>query len=161
MSESIANRGSRWHRIALPASIILNLFLIAIISGHVYHVRGRAAIAGTPLGRVLARAESVLPPQDAAAFGAVIRRDTPKFAVSGVRLREAREALESQIVAEPFDPVATRQALVATQRSWNQFIDDFGASLVEALAQVSPQGRRKLVSETQVAARATPDHNPP
>jgi uncharacterized membrane protein len=161
VSESIANRGSRWHRIALPASIILNLFLIAIISGHVLHNRGRGVIAGTALGRVLGRAEVVLPPKDAAAFGAVIRRDTPKFASSAQRMRAAREELETQIAAEPFNPAATRQALVATKVAWNQFLDDFSASLIEALAQVSPEGRRKLVSESQLGPTLPPDKKSP
>lgn len=161
MSESIATRGSRWHRIALPASVILNLFLMAIIGGHVFHVRGRGAIAGASLARVISRAEAVLPPKDAAAFGAVMRRDESKFASSAQRIREAREELETQIAAEPFNPAATRQALVATKGAWNQFLDDFSASLVDALAQVSPQGRRKLVSETQLGPAPAPDKSSP
>jgi uncharacterized membrane protein len=141
---------SALRRVALPASIILNLFLVAIIGGHVIHVRfHRPATAVAPLARVLARADAILPPKDAAAFGAVILRDAPKYAAAGQRLREAREQLEKQIVAEPFNPTVTRQSLVAAQAAWDEFVGEFGGTLVEGLAQVSPEGRRKLMAETQ------------
>jgi uncharacterized membrane protein len=143
----------RWRRIALPASIILNLFLIAVIGGHLLKVDQRYAAERMPLARALARAEQVLSPQDAAAFGAVFRREAPRLTSSNQHLREARQELERQIVADPFNPTATRQALQATQVALNHYLDDIGAPLVEALGQVSPQGRRKLIMETQFGAR--------
>lgn len=147
-----------WRRIALPASVILNLFLLAVIGGHIWHVRARAEIpgAGVALARALARADAILPADDAVAFGSVIRRDLPHFTGSVIEMRRARHELDRQIVAEPFNPAAARQALSATQTAWNHFLDDFGGTLIDALSQVSPDGRRKLVSETQFGARVAP-----
>jgi hypothetical protein len=150
-----------WRRIALPASIILNLFLIALIGGHVLNPARRIANVGLPLARALARAQEVLPPPDAKAFGAVMERDAPRFVKSAQALRDARQELDRQIVANPFNPTAARQALKATQVAWDQFLDDFGDSLVDGLQQVSPQGRRKLIRETQYGVRAVPDTPPP
>ena len=79
----------RWRRIALPASILLNLFLVAVIGGHMWRVRAHEAAFVTPMARVLARAEANLPAQDAAAFGAVIRRDAPRYADAQKRLLDA------------------------------------------------------------------------
>ena len=145
-----------WSRIALPASILLNLFLLAVIGGHLLHVRNRSEILGMPLGRALLRAESILPKQDADAFSAVIRRDTPRFGRSWEQLRDARQDLDRQIGAEPFDPAAARQSLRATQAAWDHFLDEFSNTLVDGLAQISPQGRRKLISETALGVPPPP-----
>ena len=40
MSE-IPKQKRSWNRIVLPASILLNLFLLAAIGGHLVHVRNR------------------------------------------------------------------------------------------------------------------------
>lgn len=145
-------------RVVLPASLILNLFLLSVIGGHLWHVRSPGEIpgAGMPLARALLRIEAILPAADAAAFSQVIRSDAPHLTASVVQLRQARQALDRQIQAEPFDPAAARQALSATQAAWNRFLDDFGPTLIDALAQVSPQGRRRLISETQFGARTAP-----
>lgn len=137
----------RWRRTALPASIVLNLFLAAVIGGHLLHIRAREAGGIMPMARVLANAEAALPPQDAAAFGAVIRRDAPRYAEAAQQLGEARQELNRQFTAEKFDPQAARRALAAWSTAWDRFLGDFGNTLVTALAEVSPEGRRKLVAE--------------
>jgi ABC-type sulfate transport system permease component len=142
--------GWNWSRITLTASLLANLFLVALIGGHLLRI-GRELGAATPLARALAHAEAALPPRDAAAFAAVIRRDAPRYEAAARQLGEARRAVQRQVVAEPFDPVAARQALAGWETAWVRFFDDFSGTLVEALAQVSPQGRRKLVAERRAA----------
>jgi uncharacterized membrane protein len=137
-------------RIALPASIILNLFLVAVIGGHLWRHRAELTTT-TPLARGLARAEAVLSPADAAAFRAVIRRNAPVYLEDQRRLTEARRALGRDITADRFDRDETQKALDDWRAAWNQFFDDFSKTLVDALAQVSPEGRRKLVAERQSA----------
>jgi hypothetical protein len=150
-----------WRRIALSASVILNLFLIAVIGGHMLRARAHFdSGVGTPLGRVIGRAEAILTPQDAAAFGAIMRRDFRTYALDALRLRRARRELDRQIVAEPFNPEATRHALNDTQAAWNHFLDDFSGTLIDGLSKVSPEGRRKLISETQSASRTGADETP-
>ena len=107
--------------------------------------------ATTPLARGLARAEAVLSPADAAAFRAVIRRNAPVYLEDQRRLTEARRALGRDITADRFDRDETQKALDDWRAAWNQFFDDFSKTLVDALAQVSPEGRRKLVAERQSA----------
>lgn len=140
---------SGWRRIALPASIVLNLFLIALIGGHLFQARRIATNAETPLVRALARAEATLPPRDATAFAAAMRRDAPRFAAAQKQLTQARQELQRQIAAEQFNQADVRQALEAWQSAWNHFFDDFSTPLIDALSQVSPEGRRKLVAARQ------------
>ncbi len=142
-----------WRRVVLPLSLVLNIFLVALIGGHVLRQQFREpnpvayGPAGSMLFRSLARAESSLSPQDAAAFDAVIRRGVPRYAQAGLQLQAAREDLESKITAVQFDPQAVHQAFVAWQASWNRFVSVFEDTLVDALAQLSPEGRQRLVRE--------------
>ncbi|NDU85232.1 MAG: periplasmic heavy metal sensor [Ferrovum sp.] len=139
-----------WRNIALPVSIILNLFLVALIGGHLLRGRVHEIGFGISLPRELARAEARLPPKDAAAFSAVMRRDAPRFMESRKRLSEARQEFERQITAEQFNSDAARRALTAWRMALNSFFDDFDNSLIESLSQLSPEGRRKLIDERRL-----------
>jgi uncharacterized membrane protein len=132
-----------WRRMALPASIILNLFLVAIIGGYLLSGRGSS---GVRFALALAHAEAILPPKDAEAFRTTVHRDEANFADARKQLREAREELARQIGADQFDRTATRQALANLMTSWNRFMDAFSPTLIEALSQVSSEGRRKLLA---------------
>jgi uncharacterized membrane protein len=138
-----------WRRIALPVSIVLNLFLIAVIGGHILHVRVRLreSHVDTPLARALANAESILPASDAEKFRAVIRRDAPHYMDAAHQLGEARQEVERQILAEPFDQERVNRALAGWEAAWNRFFGEFNNTLVEALAEISPEGRRQLVAK--------------
>lgn len=136
-----------WRRIALPASIFLNLFLLAVIGGHLWHDHGNRAKPRTLLAHVIAKAEASLPSEEASAFGAVLRRDAPNYLPAQQRLTEARRELVRQITAEQFNKEGVRQALAAWSAAWRGFVDDFGDTLIEALAQISPEGRNKLIAE--------------
>jgi len=153
MVQTPAVRG--WRRIALPASIVLNIFLIALIGGHV--LRGGPAIApdANPLARALANAEASLSPSDAAAFRQVMQRDAPHFADAAKQLAVSRRAVAQQIAAEPFNADAVHQALTHWQMALNNFFDAFREPLVDALAKVSPDGRRRLIAERQAARAGT------
>lgn len=143
----------------LPASLLLNLFLIALIGGHLLQREARqgALPAGPiPLARALATAEATLSPKDAAAFREVMRRESPNLAESARQIGEARRALARLVVAEPFDAKATRDAMAAWQASWNHFFDQISNPLVDALGAISPDGRQKLVDERRKARSELP-----
>lgn len=146
MAETV-QKPSRWWRIVLPLSLVLNLFFVAVIGGHVLRAHRAEEAFGTPLGRALAHAQASLSPQDAAAFGAAIRRGAPQYGRDLRDVAEARRALNLQVTAEALNKDATRQAVKEWETAWGRFVDDFTDSFVDALAGVSPEGRRKLVSE--------------
>lgn len=150
MRASTQNSSRRpiWRRLALPISLVLNIFLIAVIGGHIlhrdaYHFRG----GGSMLTHALANAAASLPPSDAEAFGAVMRRDAPHYMQSAADLASVREELEKQIAAEPYDKDAVKRAFLAWRDTWDRFTTDFSDTLAEALSKVSPEGRRKLILE--------------
>lgn len=137
-------RFPHWKQIALPVSFALNLFFVAVIGG--YWLSTTYEYAGTPVARALTQAEASLSPGDAAAFRVVIQRDASRYRQAEQQLRDARRALRYQVEAERFDPAGTRKALTAWRAAWNHFMDSFEGPLVDALAQVSPDGRRDLVA---------------
>lgn len=148
-SSTDSRRKSERHALGLTVSVILNLFLAALIGGHFLRAhlhRVAAPRASTPMMRQLARIESVLPARDAAEFRSVIERDKPKFSEAAQQLVAARRALRRQVAADPFDPQAAREALAAYRTSWNRFVGDFSGPLIDALSHVSAQGRRRLVA---------------
>ena len=85
-------------------------------------------------------------PDEAKAFKDVIARDAPRFAKTKHQLGAARAELVRQVVADPYDKNAAGQAIAAWKAAWDSFAADFSDTLVDALAQVSPEGRRKLIA---------------
>ncbi len=146
------SRGLR--RFVLPASLLLNLFLIALIGGHLLRRdvhQASVAAEPVPLARALSAVESTLSPTDAAAFRSAMRSESPNIAESVRQIAEARRAVGRQILAEPYDPKATRDAMAAWQASWNHFFEQVSGPLVDALGKISPEGRKKLVDERRKA----------
>ncbi|HVE20454.1 MAG TPA: periplasmic heavy metal sensor [Acidocella sp.] len=140
-----------WRRIALPASLVLNLFFAALIGGHVWRDKMSESDAQPPLAAALAKVQATLSTPDAAAFTAVLHRDAPGFLTAAQQFDDARAQLAHQITAEPYNPEAVRQALAVWQVSWNHFMNDFSGPLVDALAQISPQGRSSLIAARRKA----------
>jgi uncharacterized membrane protein len=135
-------------RLALSLSLILNLFFVAVIAGHfLRHEVHRSApsAAASPLARV----EAELDARDAARFEAAIGRGGVGLAAAAQQMAAARRALSQQLVAEPFDARAARQALDAWRISWNTFMTQLSGPLIDALSSISPAGRRRLVKERQ------------
>jgi uncharacterized membrane protein len=146
---------SSWPLIALLLSIGLNLFLAALIGGHIWQAHRAATTFGEPLARALAGAEASLPPRDAAAFRSVIKREAPQYAGALHQFALARRQLAEEIIAPQYDAAKVQQALATWQSAWNRFFAEFGPPLVEALGQVSPEGRRKLIAERRLARGAS------
>ena len=135
-----------WRRLVLPCSLLLNLFLVAVIGGRLLYGRVERLDGTSLLSRLTTRAEAVLPAGEAKAFKDVIARDAPRFAQTRQQLGAARAELVRQVVADPYDKQATSQALAAWKTAWDSFAADFSDTLVDALGQVSPEGRRKLIA---------------
>jgi uncharacterized membrane protein len=150
MSDDLFERPSRssgWKRLLLPASLILNLFFIALIGAHFLNMRSREPENLTLVSRFAARVQNRLPAEDAAIFASVMRRDSSLYAEAGQQFAAARQELLRQLAADPFDKAAARQALTAWQAAGSKLLDPLGDSFIDALSQISPASRRKLISE--------------
>ena len=79
-----------WRRFVLPCSLLLNLFLVAVIGGRLLYGRAERLDGASLLSRLTTRAEAVLPADEAKAFKTVIERDAPRFAKTRQQLGAAR-----------------------------------------------------------------------
>ena len=55
------------------------------------------------------------------------------------------------MTAEPFNREGMWRALAPWRTAWNHFLDEFGGTLLKALAQIAPEGRRKLIADCSVS----------
>lgn len=133
-------RVRRW---LLVGSLLLNLFLAAVLSGQYLHHREENAPI---LMRVLQHVTSRLDAEDAQAFRDVIRQEAPRYAQANENLARARAEIDRQLLASTFDPVATQVAIQHWQSAWDIFVGAFSTVLVDALGHLSPEGRRALVN---------------
>lgn len=159
----IPRNDSGWRRIVLPVSVILNVFLAALIGGHFLRNVVPGRVAETSLARTLAHAADNLSPSDAEIFKTAILGGAPHYAEAVQQLAKTRTELERQITAEPFNQQAARAAYAAWQGNLNAFVREFGDSLIEALAKISPEGRRKIVAlrhQGQTDLRTDPSSKP-
>jgi uncharacterized membrane protein len=147
-------KGPYWRRLILPASLILNLFLLAVVIGHVLR---QGTSAPLTLAGALTNAEASLSPADAAAFADVMRRAAPKYALAAQELGDARRNVEQKITADPYNADDVRNALQAWRGASSRFFDSFNGALVEALSKVSVEGRHNLIAQRRAnRSKSTP-----
>jgi uncharacterized membrane protein len=141
-------------RLGLAVSVLVNLFLVAVIAGHLIGIgayRGEGAL----IARALSNAQHSLSASDAAAFRAVMLREAPQFAASARALGASREVLAARITAPVFDRAAVAAAFGQWRGDWMRFTGDFSGPLLDALGTLSPEGRRKLLEERRRAGSDT------
>jgi uncharacterized membrane protein len=134
-----------WRRVAWPASLLLNVFLLAVLGGYFWRTHVLNTAERTPMGRILANVTARLSARDAAAFRAVLQHDEPQLSIAGKQLAESRTELAAALSAEPYDKQRAARALAVWQRSGQSLLSEFGPRLIDAIGAVSPEGRRQLV----------------
>ncbi len=66
--------------------------------------------------------------------------------MSRARMEQARAAMLRAIGRTPYDAEALRTAMRNWQTAWKAWSDDFGAAFLEAVQEVSPDGRERLAA---------------
>lgn len=136
----------KWLRIALPLSLVLNMFLLAFLGANAACDTGGSK-GVDPLARILAVAEATLSASDFKSFRQTLLQEEPRYARAVKNVTQARQEMLKQISSDQYDPVATLTALSATQSAWTEFMDAIGGPLVDAIGQISPEGRRKVLGD--------------
>jgi hypothetical protein len=132
-------------RLGFQVSIILNLFFLALIGGFFLRPIIFAHQTDDPIDRAIALVEGQLGPSDAAAFDAIMTRDKAQNTEAKRQLISSRDALESELAVEPFDQARAKVAVANTRQAFDRFIEGFSATVLDALNQLSPAGRKRLV----------------
>lgn len=131
-----------WRSRLLWTSLGLNLFAAAIIAApRIWHRRP----PGPPsFDMIIDRVASSLPATDLDAFRAAMNRSRPDFDTGRLHLAEVRAQVARTLGNPAFDPAAARAALHDMRQQLQAGSEQFDEHLVNALANVSPQGRAKL-----------------
>ncbi|MFN3320068.1 MAG: periplasmic heavy metal sensor [Allorhizobium sp.] len=136
-----------WLRITLALSLVLNMFFLAFLGGQMLRPVPDIPRSADPLARLLAVAQATLPPSDAKLFREALLKEEPRYAQAVKRFTQAREEALNQISANPYDPVSTLMALSAMQSAWAEFMDTISGPVVDAIGEVSTEGRRRAVAD--------------
>ena len=149
---AVSNRSA----LALRASLVVNVFLLALIVAHVLRAQ-IADSAAHPEGQaIVARLTAVLPAEDAARFRAQLDLMRSEYEPQRERIGEARQALLRAIARDPYDPAGVRRALADYQQSWRDFTSRFDEAFLAALDTISPHGRARLAAAAEVARGGKP-----
>lgn len=87
---------------------------------------------------------ATLPADDARIMRAVLRAHASQLAAAEAQVRLSREAVRSKMRAEPYDPVAMREALAEASTARDHFFQLLEDDIASATAQMSPVGRATL-----------------
>lgn len=143
---SFGARMGSGRRSLMAASLLLNVFLVAVVSGQYLHRRAAENSDVPVYKRVLHQMTSRLDRQDAEAFRSVLHSQAPRFMAARQALEAAHAETDRELMAKEFDPAALRVALAHWQKSWDAFMAPMSDTLVDAIAHLSPEGRRRLAS---------------
>lgn len=140
-------------RIAIvAASLLLNVFLVGIVAGHLFSSRDR----GGPkqIGPVVPGANvRALPDDERRRFATAMRGHRDAMRAARQAHRTARQAVEAAIAAPGFERDKV-DAAFATLRQTNTAVQEAThAALLDALQDLSPQSRAALVQHDAPAVK--------
>ncbi|PWC32065.1 periplasmic heavy metal sensor [Azospirillum sp. TSO22-1] len=144
----------RWMPVALMLSLAVNFFFAGLAVSHVGRPPPPPHGPPGPEG-FLQRLAETLPPDDAV----ILRRALDANRATMQAEHDVRESFPQRIraalLAEPFDPKALLAVFETTDQQERALRQRVQASLAEAAAAMSPEGRRRM------AEFRPPRHGPP
>ena len=133
---------SRPWRWGLGASIALNLFLVALVAGHLLgHPRGGRRMA--PVMRIDSLA-ATLPAPDGDKLRAALQARSGDISAAVDRFRAAQDKVRAVLRSEPFDPAALKQAMAESQDRHLAMEAAIQDLIAGAAGEMSAAGRAKL-----------------
>ncbi|HLI12965.1 MAG TPA: periplasmic heavy metal sensor [Alphaproteobacteria bacterium] len=138
---------SRGLRIVVFISLALNVFLIGFVVARLVRPEWRSPRPppGGP-DAIVARLSSKLDGKDAATLRAAFDSDKADLTQRFAELQSARRELRTKLMAEPFDHEALAKAMADLRTRHDAFIAEVQDALLKAVDQLSPEGRRRLLS---------------
>ncbi len=138
-----------WRTRLLFLSFAVNLVTIPIAAApFVYHrpIMVPPPVPGGPPRPVVMfeRISRSLSAEDQTKLIAVAEPHFEEIDVARARMEAARAAMLRAIGHTPYEPEALRTAMRNWQVAWKEWSDDFGAAFVDAIQEVSPEGRQRL-----------------
>ena len=146
----------RWLRIALIASLALNVLFIGFAASSAYHFSGKHWRGQAPVAQVMRQGRKFIhdmPRERRRELWAMIKQRRGEFAVNADELRTAVQALAEALKQEPFDTGRTEQALMQLQGQAQSMLDRGRGVTLEVISALSQSERedfaRRLLSTNE------------
>ena len=134
----------RWRIAGITASVLLNVFLIGIVVGHVSSLRALPRRFDGPLVRPANL--KALPADERAHYETVMKPHREGIRQARQAHRRARETVEADIAAPTFDAQKLSADLAALRKANSTLQANANEALVDGLSALSPESRAALVS---------------
>lgn len=132
-----------WERVAMVASILLNIFLGGIIAGEVFTGgKGPAAHPGQVVAGLIRVAQ--LPQPERKKFAAVMHEYRGAIATKRLDAKKEREAVKEAVTAPVYDPAAVAAAFAKLRQANEATQETIQIAVTEAMKTLSPESRRTL-----------------
>ncbi|NYZ17192.1 periplasmic heavy metal sensor [Azospirillum sp. RWY-5-1] len=141
---ALLQRPVQWLRLLALASLALNLFLGAMLIADRHH--GPTLPEGPLVERVLARANRVLPEEDAQRMRDAFAVRDARFAALQTGLETASRRVRALVGAERIDVGALRQAVDEARASRRLIGDLIEDTVLATIPDLSVDGRRRLAA---------------
>jgi len=142
----MSNNARSWHWVAksaVVASVALNVVFVtrALLPPEPGEINSLGTV---PMAMMLENVAAKLPPADASLLRAALADHRSSIYASQARYRTSVLRVLALIASEPFDAVKTREAIEDARSARHQTGGEIIGSLLEALPEMSPEGRRAL-----------------
>lgn len=140
-------------RIALAASLAVNVFFVAFVGAQLWRSRtdlpsfvgDSAQTPGLAVAqRALQRAADALPASDRAALRQALMARIPVLREAQEQYLQAAEAARKEVSRTPIDPVALRSSIDAAVVARQKIAPIVGDLLADAILHMSDEGRQSL-----------------
>ncbi|MEM8787368.1 MAG: periplasmic heavy metal sensor [Pseudomonadota bacterium] len=143
----------RWAKVALTASVALNLAVVGIVAGavirgpNVGHMAANLPIDGF---RGISRA---MPSEDRAALREDVRANRADFRAAHRALRRSRAEFLTALRTEPFSPETVAEVFDTQAEVWNGLGQASRQILIERIAAMTPEARAAFADNLEKSLR--------
>lgn len=142
----------RWALVAIGFSVALNIFLVGFLLAQLWSIRPQHVADELAPREVLRQLAGELPAGDARHLRYAFAERLPQLAALRRDVRAATERVRDDIGAVPFDAEKLRADLDASRAARDKLRPLIEQALLEALPQMSEDGRR-ILSQARLARR--------
>lgn len=146
----------RWAPLAIGFSVALNIFLVGFLLAQLWSGHVQPVAEGLPAREVLRQLAEQLPPADAEHLRRAFASRAPELVRIRREARAAGEQVRADIGAVPLDTEKLRADFEATRAAREKLRPLIEQALLEALPQMSEEGRKILSHARLTRRRAEP-----
>lgn len=141
MTDEIEKPKTNWVRIALIASLALNLLIAGLVAGAMFRGPGGGHMREMADGDGFRALAWAMPNEHRRSLGRELFERRAEFGATRDQMNAAREALAKALIAEPFDLKSVEAAFANQKLILNEIADEGYKAVVARIGQMSAENR--------------------